>query len=209
MWRARFQWAHLVQTTLYTCLWFAFIWLEVYFHMARGFCLKRFKLISVSFNSQFRLSRGSNFRQNENTFGDLSERVRCPVAALSFLYNNDSWTAQDHADTKLTLQVVERCARIMGVCESKFPWHHVLQLCSALRSKHSLHLNWNTGADAVYVVLWYSILLRLTSTSKGGADSVAIINTTESVRDYVPRLHHEGAACINFRSQSRNLLVQG
>ena len=43
------------------------------------------------------------------------------------------------------------------------------------------------------------------SHQKGGADTAAFINTTMSVRDYVPRPHHEGAACINLRSRTRYL----
>ena len=46
----------------------------------------------------------------------------------------------------------------------------------------------------------FCVWLIVHNIDKGGADSAAIINKTESVQDYVSRPHHEGATCINLRS---------
>ena len=43
---------------------------------------------------------------------------------------------------------------------------------------------------------------------KGGADQPRLLSRPSLFGNYVPRSHHEGAACINLRSQTKNLLTR-
>jgi len=43
---------------------------------------------------------------------------------------------------------------------------------------------------------------------KGGADQPRLLSQPSLFGNYVPRSHHEGAACINLRSRTKNLLIR-
>ena len=43
---------------------------------------------------------------------------------------------------------------------------------------------------------------------KGGADQPRLLSQPSLFGNYVPRSHHEGAACINLGIETKNLLIQ-
>ena len=80
----------------------------------------------------------------------VSKSFELPVTAFLCVQNNVTQSLTT------TLNRLVTCAQ----CTVQLPWQNGLQQSFALRCKHSLHLHLNTGADTVFFLLWYSILLH-------------------------------------------------